>query len=133
MRRIFFLALSLVLLASCRPSSDEAAGGGSSQAQGVRTVTAEFVDAPKLGEVQVRVTVLDGGEAVNDAQVEITGDMTHAGMAPVVAAAAPQGDGVYLSQGFEFNMAGDWILTVEAVYPDGGKVTENLAAAVPAG
>ena len=132
MRRIFFLALSLVLLASCRPSSNEAAGGGSA-AQTARTVTAEFVDAPKLGEVQVRVTVLDGGEAVNDAQVKITGDMTHAGMAPVVAEAAPQGDGVYLSQGFEFSMAGDWILTVEAVYPDGGKVTENLAAAVPAG
>ncbi len=132
MRRTFLLALSLVLLAGCRPNSNEAADGGSA-AQSTRTVSAEFVDAPKLGEVSVRVTVFEDGEAVNDAQVKVTGDMTHAGMAPVVAEAAPQGDGIYLSQGFAFNMVGDWILTVEAVYPDGGKVTKNLAAAVPAG
>ncbi len=133
MKPRILLVLLLLALTSCRPSSNEAAGGGGSAAQSARTVTAEFVETPKLGEVGVRVTVLDAGEAVNDAQVSVTGDMTHAGMAPVEAAAEAQGDGVYLSRGFEFNMAGDWILTVEAVYPDGGKVTKNLAATVPAG
>ena len=137
MKRAVLPALSLVLFTSClftscRPSSDRA-DGGSAAAQSARTVSAEFVETPKLGEVGVRVTVLEDGEAVNDAQVNVTGDMTHAGMAPVEAEAEPQGDGTYLTKGFAFNMAGDWILTVEAVYPDGNKVTKNLAAAVPAG
>ena len=132
MKRGILFALSLLLLVSCRPSSNEA-DGGSTASQSARTVTAEFVETPKLGEVGVRVTVLDNGVAVNDAQVTVTGDMTHAGMAPVEAEAMLQGDGVYLTQSFAFNMAGDWILTVQAVYPDGGKVTKNLAAAVPAG
>ena len=128
------LALLLIGLSSCRPSSHEAAsGGGAAAAQDARTITAELVGAPQLGEVQVRVRVLEGSEAVNAARVTVTGDMTHAGMAPVVAEAEPQGDGVYLTQDFAFGMAGDWILTIQAVYPDGGKATKNLAASVPAG
>lgn len=127
------LALLLIGLSSCRPSSNEAAaGGGSATAQDAHTVTAELVGTARLGEVQVRVRVLEGNEAVNAARVTVTGDMTHAGMTPVVAEAEPQGDGVYLTQDFAFGMAGDWILTIEAVYPDGSKATKNLAASVPA-
>ena len=125
---LFFLLLSLALT-SCRPPSGGAAT--SSAAEG-RTVSAAFVSQPALGEVPLRVTVLMDGAPVNGAQVEVTGDMTHAGMAPVLAEAEEQGDGTYETQ-FAFDMAGDWIITVDVTYPDGVKLSEHLAASVPGG
>jgi hypothetical protein len=45
--------------------------------------------------------------------------MSHAGMVPVVDTAVAEDPGRYGISGFEFTMAGDWILTVEATLPDG--------------
>ena len=124
-----FVFLSLALI-SCRPPSGGAAT--SSAAEG-RTVSAAFVGQPALGEVPVRVTVLMNGAPVSGAQVEVTGDITHAGMSPVLAEAEDQGDGTYKTQNFAFDMAGDWIITVDVTYPDGVKLSKNLAASVPGG
>ena len=130
MKRTFFFLLLSLTLTSCRPPSGGAAAG--SAAEG-RTVSATFVGKPALGEVPLRVTVLMNGAPVSGAQVEVTGDMIHAGMAPVLAEAEEQGDGTYETQNFAFDMAGDWILTVDVTYPDGVKLSKNLAASVPGG
>ena len=58
------------------------------------------------------------GAAVEGAELEIKGDMTHAGMVPVVVTISQGDAGTYLT-GFEWTMAGDWILTVQAKLPDG--------------
>jgi hypothetical protein len=55
--------------------------------------------------------------------------MTHAGMVPVVADAPEVEDGVYRSDGFAFDMAGDWIITVDVTHPDGRRDQGTLASA----
>ena len=130
MKRTFVLLALALLITACRPPSGGAAANG---AGGEHTVSAAFVEKPALGASPLRVTVLKDGAPVEGARVEVTGDMTHAGMAPVVAEAEGEGGGSYLTQGFAFNMAGDWIITVDVTYPDGAEVTEHLAASVPGG
>mgnify|MGYP003563774709 CR=1 FL=1 len=110
--------LLLIVLAGCRPPD---AGGASARAADpdVRV----RVEAPPEGVVgpeTVRVLVLDGDVPASDATVTVTGDMTHAGMVPVVADAPPaDAPGAYLTDDFAYDMAGDWVLTAEVTLPDG--------------
>jgi hypothetical protein len=81
------------------------------------------------------VTLLDAdGTPIEDAQLEIKGDMTHAGMIPVVAAITGGADGRYATA-FEWTMAGDWIVTVEAALSDGriARRQFELTVEVPGG
>lgn len=55
---------------------------------------------------------------VSDARLTVKGDMTHAGMVPVLAEVDGGIDGVY-SVPITWTMAGDWVVTVEAQLPDG--------------
>lgn len=124
-----------LLLAGCRPPDGGSGSGAAGDGDAARTVRAELASEPAVGPAEVRVTVLEGGEPVEGAGVEIVGDMTHAGMAPVLADAtdADGAAGVYLSEDFEFSMAGDWILTVDVTYPDGSEVREEVRLTVPGG
>ena len=58
------------------------------------------------------------GSPVEGAEVEVRGDMTHAGMVPVLGEATETAPGLY-EVPFEWSMGGDWILTVTAELPDG--------------
>ena len=89
-----FAAASLLVLSACKPGGDGSAG---SNAGAVRT----------------------GGEAETGATVRVIGDMTHAGMAPVLADAVETEPGVYVAEGFAFTMAGDWIVDAEVTTEDG--------------
>ena len=51
--------------------------------------------------------------------------MSHAGMAPVFADAAEFEPGRYRSN-IELTMAGDWVILVRMVMPDGGKVERQF-------
>ncbi len=86
---------------------------------------------PRVGTVPVVVYLLEDGEGVSGATVEITGDMTHAGMAPVTARAEETEPGLYRAEGFEFTMAGDWLLSAAATLPSGDKATAELGVTVP--
>jgi hypothetical protein len=119
------LALSL---GACRPPADrtEAAAAG---ARG--EITVELLTRPaRVGPAAIEVVVRRDGAPVDDAAVQVTGDMTHAGMVPVVATATARGDGVYLSEGFAFDMAGDWIITADVTHPDGRRDQGTLAIQV---
>ncbi|CAN5705075.1 hypothetical protein BH23CHL2_BH23CHL2_13080 [soil metagenome] len=77
-------------------------------------------EPPQIGPAVVEVTLTGpDGEPINDADVEIEGNMSHAGMEPVIVDAEDGQNGRYLSQGFEFTMGGDWIITVSGTLPDG--------------
>lgn len=69
------------------------------------------------------------GTPIEGADVTLRGDMTHAGMEPVIVPMQSVGGGQYRTDQFAFNMAGDWILTVEAALPDGAKAEESFPVA----
>ena len=129
--RALVLAGLIVLavgLAGCRPPPDRtstsAAGAGAE-------VNVELLTRPaRVGPAAIEVVVRRDGEGVEGATVQVTGDMTHAGMVPVVADAIELGAGVYRSDGFAFDMAGDWIITVDVRHPSGERAQGTLAASV---
>ena len=120
--------LAATLLVSCRPPSDRVSGDAASNGA---LVSVELLTRPaRVGPASIEVTVRDGSAAVSGASVRVTGDMTHAGMVPVVAEASEVDDGVYRSDGFAFDMAGDWVITVDVTLPDGGRSQGTLAVSV---
>ena len=54
------------------------------------------------------------GEPVLGAEVEVENNMTHPGMVPTVRKAQEIGGGRYEAQNLEFQMAGDYVVTVTA-------------------
>ena len=118
--------IALLVVAGCRPPADRASGGASAASDGARQVETRLVEeAPRVGPATVEVEVRHEGELVDGATVRVTGDMTHAGMVAVVSDAVAAGPGLYRTDDFTFTMAGDWILTIDVVYPDG--VTRQTA------
>jgi hypothetical protein len=73
----------------------------------------------RVGLSTVRVALFDeAGQAIEGAQVEIEGNMSHAGMVPVFAAAREVAPGRYEAR-LEFTMGGDWFIIVRADLADG--------------
>jgi len=117
----FFLTVMLPVLAACRTSNDLASG---SDVQ----ISAEVTpDPPVVGEGYVIITVEDAaGQPVEGATVQVRGDMDHAGMEPVEATAEPgEGSGEYIAV-IDWNMGGDWSLSIGVALPDGGYVDESF-------
>jgi len=82
-----------------------------------------------------RITLRDRSQApVVGAKLRLEGQMSHPGMAPVVAELAERGDGQYEAQ-MQLTMAGDWILVVSGQLRDGTRIVKqiDLAGVRPAG
>ena len=85
---------------------------------------------PVVGDGAVNVTLHDAsGTAVNDAQLAIEANMSHAGMTPVMADGAAGKDGVYRAS-LTWTMAGDWYVDVKFTLPDGQKITRRFPVQV---
>ena len=139
-RSLSILAILLLLLGCNAPNEGSAQAQNSSQgapqdSDGPSTsptaIRTELEGEPALGAAKIRVYVLENNEGVSGATVEVTGDMTHAGMAPVTATAQEVGAGLYETEDFAFTMAGDWLITSEVVYPDGTEEEDTTALSVP--
>ena len=79
---------------------------------------------PGIGPARLIITLHDTtGNPIEGARVRVEGNMSHAGMAPVLDSAIAEGEGRYTVPAFSFTMAGDWILTLTAELPD-GRVTQ---------
>ncbi len=76
--------------------------------------------APALvGPATLSVQLSDAnGAPVEGATVSLKGDMSHAGMQPVLADADETAAGVYEAP-WVWTMSGDWFVTVTAALPDG--------------
>ena len=121
------VALLLVALAACRPPADRTSGSGTVSGD----VTVELLTRPaRVGPAAIEVRVRRDDAPASGASVRVTGDMTHAGMVPIVAEAPEVEAGRYRSDGFAFDMAGDWILTVDVTYADGERDQGTLAVSV---
>src|SRR5690606_4271195 len=103
----------LLLLIGCRQNNE-------ATAENIDIAVALDTDMPAVGDATLLVTVTtDDGTPVNDATVSVRGDMTHAGMVPVIPDAVSEAeDGVYTIP-FEFTMGGDWIVTVDVTLANG--------------
>ncbi len=107
------MALLLLLAVACRraPLADEAPE--------VQVTLAADPATAVVGPLRFDVTLVDAsGAPIDDATVTLRGDMSHAGMEPVLATAVAQGQGRY-SADFAWTMAGDWVVTVQVTLPDG--------------
>ncbi len=114
----------LVLLAACKPPAE--------RADPARPVEVVLLTTPaRVGPAAVEVRLTVDGAPADSATIRIVGDMTHAGMVPVVApTVVGLGGGVYRSEGFAFDMAGDWVITAEVRYADGVSRQGSLAVSV---
>jgi hypothetical protein len=124
------LSLLLLGLAACRPP-DTTRTLSNGQSQGI-TVAIAPVSSPRIGEMPITVTVRHGDTPITDATVEVTGDMTHAGMVPVISSTQLTEDGSYQTTEFSFTMAGDWILIAEVRLPSGERLQAERPVNVPA-
>lgn len=140
---------ALALLAACGPGNDgdsadppraaapstaapAASPDASTSGERASRARIEVQGDPTVGDATVVVYLLEDGEGVSGAQVEVTGNMTHAGMTPVIATAAETEPGLYQTEDFRFTMAGDWILTAEIDLPGGEEATTESSVSVAA-
>lgn len=113
--------LSLLLLAGCRGEAPEG-NSGFVMDVGISPTP------PGVGPARLIVTLEDtAGNPVSGASIAVEGNMSHAGMAPVLdTAVSLPAPGQYLVEDFTFTMAGDWILSLEATIPDGQVATHRI-------
>jgi hypothetical protein len=122
------LALLLLALAGCGRVQDARALNSNPD---VKVTLAAAPASPVANQASTLSISLAGADnqAIDGAQVQVEGNMSHAGMVPVLATAAPAGSGVYKAT-MTWTMAGDWVLTVKATLPDGRTVTREFPARV---
>lgn len=115
-----FALLTTMLLAAC--------GGRVSQQVSDSNVTIDLVaQSLEVGPTVLQITVTgEDGQPLDNVSFNVKGDMTHAGMVPVLAESDGNGEqGVYHIP-FEWTMAGDWIVTVDAALPDGQTISQQF-------
>jgi hypothetical protein len=106
----FLLILLILVLAACRqqPPANTA------------DLDISLTIAPDnlVGEALAVVTVRDrAGQPIDNARVQVRGDMTHAGMVPVIVETSSSVDGRY-ELDFNWTMGGDWFVDVTVTLPD---------------
>ena len=128
MKKQTFLALLLLILliplAACARQSQRPAAGDVEMTLAVRP------DPPAVGDATLEITLTDGeGNPIEDARLNVKGDMSHAGMEPVLAEVEGGAGGVYQVP-FRWTMGGDWFVTVDAVLADGTTISRRFDLAV---
>lgn len=79
-----------------------------------------------VGETVLMFTLNDKeGQPVNNATLNIKGDMNHAGMQPVLGKATQGVNGVYAVP-FEWTMGGDWVVTADVTLADGATFSQRF-------
>lgn len=119
LRLILLIGLVSLCIVGCRQSSDPTPNPS------ILINVRYEPDPPIAGDGVVIVILRDSaGNPIDNALIHLRGDMTHAGMAPVMYDVNESVNGEY-NVPFDWNMGGDWILTVTAVLAD-GSTTEVL-------
>ncbi len=121
-QRAALLVMLLLALTGC--------GRGKAQMTDLRIVLRTGEGNVQVGVAALTVSVTDaGGQPVEDAAVRLEGNMTHAGMVPVMATASGGQGGEYQAQ-FDWSMSGDWIVTVTATLADGRQAQADFPVRV---
>ena len=126
MGRLFLPLLSVILMLSvgaCSHADDSAA------AAGLHVTLVPAVEGIQASHVTVKIVDAEG-QPVTDVTVSLEGNMTHAGMVPVLTESVWDGadgdeDGIYRVP-FRFTMFGDWIISVKIENRDGEQFTQDI-------
>jgi hypothetical protein len=119
MRRAGILLIILLLLAGCRRV-------GQNDLADIGVNVTVNPNPPQVGQAVVTLTLSEaGGQPLTGAEVELEGNMTHAGMAPTLAQPDEVSPGRYEAP-LDFTMAGDWFILVRATLPDGRKLERQV-------
>jgi hypothetical protein len=87
-------------------------------------------DMPMVGDATLVITLTGADDQpVSDATVTARGDMSHAGMVPVIETVESGTDGVY-ELPFEWTMAGDWTVEVTVELANGETATQSFDLSV---
>jgi hypothetical protein len=126
-RSLSLIVMLCLLLTACRESAQPSANG---EANAAANISVEFTQQPaQVGEDQLYIRVTDAaGNNLPVTALNLRGDMTHAGMEPVISTyetPAADDSGTYVIP-FIWNMGGDWTLTVEATLQDGTTISEQV-------
>jgi periplasmic copper chaperone A len=123
MSKRFFLLLAtllLLVLAACGGRASQQAGGSAEYDLNLNPMSTA------VGETVLMFTLNDKeGQPVNNATLDIKGDMNHAGMQPVLGKATQGVNGVYAVP-FEWTMGGDWVVTVDVTLADGTAFSQRF-------
>jgi hypothetical protein len=71
------------------------------------------------------------GIPIDNAAINVRGDMNHAGMTPVLRDVNASSAGEYRVN-FDWSMGGDWILTITAILSDGSRAEAQFNVRVGA-
>lgn len=124
-RLIIVLLCLLLFITGCRESAQPTADASDI------TMTLTVDPAPaKVGDVVLLITLTDkAGNPVEVQSLTVRGDMTHAGMVPVMGAEAVKTAAGYTVP-LTWSMGGDWIMTVEATRSDGRIISQEFDLSV---
>ena len=133
--RLLGIVLLLLLLALTGCGRMQQANPTTQDSYSVTMVTDPAAPVSADGAVAdgaVIVTLRDAaGQPVDNAQLAVEANMSHAGMTPVIANSASGKDGVYRVP-LTWTMAGDWYVDVRFTLPDGQKITRRFPVSVQA-
>jgi hypothetical protein len=118
----------LLVLVSCRPPNPSSSGSGSVP-ENVK-VQVEVGENPMTGNLPVSVFILQDNTGVSGATIEVTANMTHAGMEPVIVTAKETEAGLYVADPFVIEMPGDTVVTADITLSDGTKFSVDKAFTV---
>ena len=93
-------------------------------------IDVRVVPAPvHTGSADVQIRLVDRTHKASRPKVSVEADMSHPGMTPLFASASPMGADQYEAK-LNFNMPGDWTVSVRAHWPDGAEVEKQVALTV---
>ena len=123
-RVIALLLILMLILAACRQEEPVA-----SEDMNI-DIAFEPAELFVTDDSTVIVTLTDStGQAIDDATVNVRGDMSHPGMTPVLREITAGTEGVYTSD-YEWTMAGDWNVEITVTLPDGTTTGETFTFTV---
>jgi hypothetical protein len=80
----------------------------------------------RVGPVTLTLKLSDvTGKPLTGAHIAVEADMSHAGMSPLFAEAKEMELGRYQTR-LEFQMAGDWVILLHVMLPDGTKLERQI-------
>lgn len=114
---LLLLGLTALLAAGCGPEGDRVPHIPEDTPE-ITVAWNVAPDPPRVGPIQVSLTLTEGGQPVANAEVRLEGNMSHPGMKPVFGDAREVAPGRYEAP-LDLTMAGDWFVMARITLRDG--------------